>query len=57
MEEGEEGRKRKGARSTETREEEAMREEATHSPEEGVTGKCARTDRSDTECGGEAGTL
>ena len=40
--------------------EESRREETTHSPEEGVAEKCARTDRSNTEMdtmgGGEAGT-
>ena len=32
-----------------------MREENTHSAEEGVAEKCARTDRSDTEMGTEGG--
>ena len=33
----------------EARREEARREEATHLPEEGVSEKCVRTDKSDTE--------
>ena len=36
--------------------EEARREETTHSAEEGVAEKHARTDKSDTEAGGEAVT-
>ena len=54
--------KEKEEQAQKKREQEARREEATHSPEEGVSETSARTDKSDTkmdtctETGGEAGT-